>query len=499
MLLFELVKLIFGYLPVDSKMCFRITNKTYLSLQTEYVDSSDIVYSVTKHNNIHYYRYIIDLANLDIDTYHATAAVCNGSLDLLIYITSKIEPIKEDILYWSVQYGHLAILQWIIKKYGKIWDDTTATTAARYGNIDILEWLLENGCVYSGAVKGMFNETYVKADIVDKTVKWLLDRELIPTENMACMITKQGNFELIQRIDKSMWATCFNGAVAGDNINILEWFKNNGCVSIEYKVGCEKLETLDWLHNNSYIPNTKFLLEVINNNRLIILKWLWEKGYNISDETIDYIKRNGSPEMLRWLIMEFRCDKLTNKMFENMSGFGDIEMLELLKSKKCPMDYKSYIGALLNDNICVMNWLKENGCALNKKIWIYASVEKSKCLKWLKDNKCPWDSDICETISNDDDFEYLKWLISNGCPLSGNECYSAAVSNRIDVLKWLRSKNCVWDESVCAVAAELGHLKLLKWLRKNNCPWDKSTFLGAYKAKQLSCAGWAVKHGCPID
>jgi hypothetical protein len=493
MLLFELVRLIFDYLPVDSQMCFRLTNKTYISLKVKNFDD-DIIKSVTEHNNINYYRYILNLAYLDISSYHAVAAAINGSLELLIYITSKIEP-EPDLLYWSVRYGRLNILQWIVKKYGKIWDNNTATVAARYGQLNILSWLLENGFLYTDQISG---ECCVEENTVDQTVEWLLQRDLKPTAVMASLVSQRDNIELVKRIDRSLWPHCFQGAISGDRINILQWLRDNNHVCNNYVVNCSKLKTLQWLDDNSYVPKTDFYFDLVNQNKLDILKLLWKKGYEISNRTIKYIKSNGSPEMLKWLIEEFRCKELTYDMFRNMARSGDISLLELLKNKKCPMNYEAYLGALSGGHLDIMNWLKKNNCPLNKKIWLDAYFNYPDLLKWLKDNECPWHKDASGAAARNSDFEYMKWLISNGCPLSGDECYYAAMDGRVDILKWLRARKCEWSEHVCTVASEFGNLNTLKWLRHNGCPWDKSTFWKAHEANQLSCAGWAVKYGCPI-
>ena len=70
-----------------------------------------------------------------------------------------------------------------------------------------------------------------------------------------------------------------------------------------------------------------------------------------------------------------------------------------------------------------------------------------------------------------DHLSELKWLKSEGCPLhERNTCKFAAYKGHVRVLKWLRNEKIPWDEWTCMFAAEGGHLEVLKYMHSQGCP-----------------------------
>jgi hypothetical protein len=67
-------------------------------------------------------------------------------------------------------------------------------------------------------------------------------------------------------------------------------------------------------------------------------------------------------------------------------------------------------------------------------------------LKWLHNEKCPWDKYTFIAAVGRGDLEILRWLREKQCPWDA-ECYRAAVEKKNgDVLEWLHKEKCPWNE-----------------------------------------------------
>jgi len=47
--------------------------------------------------------------------------------------------------------------------------------------------------------------------------------------------------------------------------------------------------------------------------------------------------------------------------------------------------------------------------------------------------------------------------------------HAAALGN-LPLLKWLRENRCPWDKDSCINASDYGHYEIFEWLRENGCP-----------------------------
>ena len=63
------------------------------------------------------------------------------------------------------------------------------------------------------------------------------------------------------------------------------------------------------------------------------------------------------------------------------------------------------------------------------------------------------------------------------------------------MLKYLHENGCPWNEEVCEEAAANGDLDILKYARENGCPWDGRTWQNAAE----STREWLKDNGCPIE
>ena len=67
----------------------------------------------------------------------------------------------------------------------------------------------------------------------------------------------------------------------------------------------------------------------------------------------------------------------------------------------------------------------------------------------------------------------------------------------LEVLKWLRDNGCEWNEDVCAEAAQSGHMNVLRWAHQNGCPADERVAESAAETGRQDMLLWAIKNSLP--
>merc|ERR1712216_364538 len=111
----------------------------------------------------------------------------------------------------------------------------------------------------------------------------------------------------------------------------------------------------------------------------------------------------------------------------------------------------------------------------------YVVSSDLECLKYLHENGCSWNEEVCCYAASGGHFEILIYLHENGCPRDRNTCSSAARGGHLEILKYLREEGCPWDERTCSSAARGGHLECLKYLHERGCPWNEENCSSAAK------------------
>jgi hypothetical protein len=102
------------------------------------------------------------------------------------------------------------------------------------------------------------------------------------------------------------------------------------------------------------------------------------------------------------------------------------------------------------------------------------------------------DYDVLET------FNYLK--VNTVSRPSSKTCTFEAANNRLRCLEWLRENGCNWNSNTCRYAAEKGHVKCLAYALKNGCPHnDVSICRKAKLFGHTECLELSIEHGCPYD
>ena len=98
-------------------------------------------------------------------------------------------------------------------------------------------------------------------------------------------------------------------------------------------------------------------------------------------------------------------------------------------------------------------------------------------LRWLRENRCPWDGLTCDAAARGGHLEVLKWARANGCTWHAWTCAEAAKGGHLEVLKWAREARITINKwETCEVAAGGGHLEMLKWAREIGCSWSRRQY-----------------------
>jgi len=66
-------------------------------------------------------------------------------------------------------------------------------------------------------------------------------------------------------------------------------------------------------------------------------------------------------------------------------------------------------------------------------------------------------------------FEYIKNNYKN-IKFTGCTFRYAAFNGNLDNIKWLKENKCPWNENTFTYAAGNGNLENMKWLKENGCP-----------------------------
>jgi hypothetical protein len=125
-----------------------------------------------------------------------------------------------------------------------------------------------------------------------------------------------------------------------------------------------------------------------------------------------------------------------------------------------------------------------------------ASANLLMCLKYARENGCPWDEDTCCGAACGGHLDCLKYAHENGCPWIEDTCSNAACGGQLDCLKYAHVNGCAWNEETCSGAARYGHLDCLTYTHENGCAWNKDTCSNAARYGHLDCLTYAHENGC---
>ena len=105
----------------------------------------------------------------------------------------------------------------------------------------------------------------------------------------------------------------------------------------------------------------------------------------------------------------------------------------------------------------------------------------------------------------------ISWALKKCSEERERFCAETARNGNVELLKFLHEERCPWDFWTCSYAAKNGHLECLKYAHENRCPWGplgkwnmntcsyKDTCYNAAEKGHLKCLKYAHENGCPWD
>ena len=102
-------------------------------------------------------------------------------------------------------------------------------------------------------------------------------------------------------------------------------------------------------------------------------------------------------------------------------------------------------------------------------------------------------------IGDFDTTSTISWALKKCSEDRERFCAEMARNGNVELLKFLHEERCPWDFWTCSYAAKNGHLECLKYAHENGCPWDKRTCSKAAEKGHLECLQYARENGCPSD
>ena len=124
-------------------------------------------------------------------------------------------------------------------------------------------------------------------------------------------------------------------------------------------------------------------------------------------------------------------------------------------------------------------------------------------MKWLLDNKFPYEVYTFSSAAENGNLENMKWLFEHNFPYDTSTFSCAAENGHLEILKWLQSApreedRCPLDKTaVCFRAAKNGHLEILKWARENDCGWTADAYIIADRSNYTEILKYLEENNCP--
>lgn len=180
-------------------------------------------------------------------------------------------------------------------------------------------------------------------------------------------------------------------------------------------------ELLKFIYDNTLKPNNVFEWSIdccdliIKNKNLEMLKWSVDRGCILNSDCYNQAIVNQDSEIINFLFLKsVKLDYcITIAIISN-----NLEILKLivgLKNKKKEninwTNYHLFI-AIRNCDLEIVKFLWNEKCPWNKDTtWCAVDANKLQTLKWLLFKKCPIDKEYCVKYCNNN--EMKEWVIKN--------------------------------------------------------------------------------------
>lgn len=67
----------------------------------------------------------------------------------------------------------------------------------------------------------------------------------------------------------------------------------------------------------------------------------------------------------------------------------------------------------------------------------------------------------------------------------------------LQCLKYVHENGCPWDSNLCTEAGQRGHLVCLTYAHEHGCPWNEKTYRATAEGGHIACLKYVHMNGCP--
>lgn len=324
-----------------------------ITYHEQYVDLKTINLRPSSHNEIisivKNKRYDIILANLN-------------------YFTTK-DPIT--ILTYTAESGNLDLLKFLyslninkFKGLGSFLDN-----AAAGGNIEMVKFLMEMGnkTTQNTVDRAIYNKHF-------ELVKWFVNNKILPSGLGIHSLVKDGDIDMLEWLDKhgiklEQYHDLYSAAAEGGHVNMLNWLESHNIFINEHSLAVYEasehghIDVLEWLAARNIFPKETDIRTAAFNNQLNVLEWMKNNGfftltYDPNDnELMCIVSRYGYLDVIKWLVNNgFKINKyVPNYALEG----GHIEVLDWLYDQGFTPSEDEMMYAKERENVEIKNWLIE--------------------------------------------------------------------------------------------------------------------------------------------
>lgn len=309
-----------------------------------------------------------------------------------------------------IQYNRRDVLDWLIRRQNNDELERLFSEGARSGRLDILIEVFENSnvvvqshirkciqlCPYAAEKENLKTLKWLRSRDVQwswayasaaeggslEMLRWLNAEDLSVSSTELSLAAERGDMEIMQYLLPENWFQCTDydssawvcaGAACGGNLQMAQWLQEQGA---EYE--------------SDYISSA-----AASKGDIAMLKWLETQDWFFTQETFEAAASSGSVETLEWLKKK-GCLWNEDIMCETAAQEGHLDALKWLRNEGCPINERTFVLAVLGNNVDVLKFLREEGCPWSEEVTTMASTSKYtkpdnmvKVRRWLRENGCP--------------------------------------------------------------------------------------------------------------
>ena len=214
-------------------------------------------------------------------------------------------------------------------------------------------------------------------------------------------------------------------AVQIGNVHVLEWARSNGFEFNEHMFNTAVIQghvrVLQWAEEKHLTWYYEYLpFDAARCGHIPIFEWIHNTRGVIPKEAVNHASEHGQLPLLIWMEEHKLLGSDTMLCFHASFG-GQTEVLEwLLANGYISKQNEEAIvrAAIATGNKCVLIFARSHGIGWDESTCAQAARSGNlHMLQWLRENDCPWDSDVLlwgRRVARYQDV--VDWAIANGCP-----------------------------------------------------------------------------------